>query len=99
MQSDRRVGTGLPQSVPIFSQVHVHFGLRPERFDPAQTSSAFQANVAPLAVRINSPPAMRAFNINGNESVFAVTFPNESKTIIVSRDFHFFSVEGNSGLN
>src|SRR5262245_33299910 len=88
------MSTCLPQSIPILGQIDIHFRFRPECLCPGTADLAFQANIPPVCLRVNSPSTNSTLNLGGNKSASTVAFPNEPESVIVSRNSHFFSLVG-----
>jgi hypothetical protein len=84
------MSTRLSQAVPIFHQIHAHFGLCPESFFKA-ASCADQWNVTGVNLWINTPPAPGASNVTRNKTAFRSTLPHETQPVSISWNLHFLA--------
>src|SRR5689334_9285549 len=89
IRGDCGVGTCLAQTLPLFRQVNVEIGFRPE--DPAAkvTGRAAQQGKFALAVRLNAATAAEAVNIVGYEAGLRGAVRKEAEPVGISRNSHF----------
>src|SRR5579864_8778056 len=91
IRGDCGVGTCLAQALPLFRQVNVEIGFRPE--DPAAkvAGRAAQQGKVVLAVRLNAATAAEAVNIVGYEAGFKGAVSVEAEPVGISRNSHFLT--------
>jgi len=89
IRGDRGVRTGLAQALPLFRQVNVEIGFRPE--DPAAkvAGRAAQQGKCALAVRLNAATAAETVNIVGHEAGLRGAVSVEAEPVGISRNSHF----------
>jgi hypothetical protein len=78
------MSAGLPQLVPMFSEINIEVRLRPENFGGNSAAGARQRNIFSLGMRFDATSTAHALNITRNKSTLGSTLSNESDTIVIA---------------
>lgn len=84
MQRNRGMSAGLPQVVPMFGEINIEVGLRPENFGGDSAARAGKGNILCLRMRFDATGTAHALNIASDKSMFGSTFASEPYSILIA---------------
>src|SRR5579859_2516919 len=91
IRGDRGVRTGLAQALPLFRQVNIQIGFRPEDLAAKVARRAAQHGDLALAVRLNAATAAEAVDFIGYKAGLRGAVRKEAEPVGISRNSHFLS--------